>query len=112
MHMVHIDGSYGEDGGFFVQFIDLEEAFTEGETQEQAAFNAQEILTGILAVRLERGEDVPLPSLADRTRHPVVRVIKRIGKLEYWAVFEVRTGRRMLALQSMWIRGRPPALRP
>jgi hypothetical protein len=43
---------------------------------------------------------------------PVVRVIKRVGDLEYWAVFEVRARRRMLALQSMWIRGRPPALRP
>lgn len=43
---------------------------------------------------------------------PVVRVIKRIGELEYWAVFELRTGRQMLALQSMWIRGRPPTLRP
>lgn len=44
-------------------------------------------------------------------RH-VVRVIKRMGQLEYWAVFEVRSGRQMLALQSMWIRGRPPTLRP
>lgn len=43
---------------------------------------------------------------------PVVRIIKRVGDLEYWAVFEVRAKRRMLALQSMWIRGRPPALRP
>jgi len=42
----------------------------------------------------------------------VVRVIKRIGELEYWAVFELRSGRQMLALQSMWIRGRPPTLRP
>ena len=44
-------------------------------------------------------------------RH-VVRVIKRMGQLEYWAVFEVRSGRQMLALQSMWNRGRPPTLRP
>ncbi|MGE4367456.1 hypothetical protein [Thermomonas sp.] len=43
---------------------------------------------------------------------PVVRVAKRIGGLEYWAVFEVRGKRRMLALQTMWIRGRPPIIRP
>lgn len=41
-----------------------------------------------------------------------VRVIKRIGWAEYVAVFELRTGRRTLALQSMWKRGRPPSLRP
>jgi len=51
-----------EDGGFFVQFIDIEEAFTEGETEEEAAFNASEVLSGVLAVRLERGEDIPQPS--------------------------------------------------
>lgn len=43
---------------------------------------------------------------------PVVRVIRRIDGMEYWAVFEVRGKRRMLALQSMWKRGRPPILRP
>ncbi len=43
---------------------------------------------------------------------PVVRVVKKIGGLEYWAVFEVRPKRRMLALQTLWIRGRPPTLRP
>jgi hypothetical protein len=43
---------------------------------------------------------------------PVVRVVKRIGDLEYWAVFEVRARRRMLALQTLWIRGRPPVRRP
>lgn len=43
---------------------------------------------------------------------PVVRVVKRIGEMEYWAVFEVRGRRRMLALQTMWIRGRPPIIRP
>lgn len=43
---------------------------------------------------------------------PVVRAIKTIGGREYWTVFEVRPKRRMLALQSYWIRGRPPSLRP
>jgi hypothetical protein len=42
----------------------------------------------------------------------VVRLVKRIGDLEYWTAFEVRNRRRMLALQTMWIRGRPPVRRP
>ncbi|MBN2691079.1 MAG: hypothetical protein JXR43_04370, partial [Burkholderiaceae bacterium] len=57
------------------------------------------------ADRLEYG------GLSDVGR-PVVRAIRQIGDLEYWAVFEVRERRRMLALQSMWIRGRPSVLRP
>jgi len=52
------------EGGYLVQFVDLEEAFTEGETLEQAAFHAAEVLTGVLAVRLEQGEDIPPPSPA------------------------------------------------
>lgn len=43
---------------------------------------------------------------------PVVRAVKAIGGREYWAVFELRPQRRMLALQSFWIRGRPPSRRP
>ncbi|WP_334155133.1 type II toxin-antitoxin system HicB family antitoxin [Tepidimonas sp.] len=52
------------EGGYLVQFVDLEEAFTEGDTEEQAAFNAAEVLTGVLAVRLEQGEGIPPPSPA------------------------------------------------
>lgn len=43
---------------------------------------------------------------------PIVRVIKRIGDVTYVLAVEVRSGRKMLALQSMWKVGRPPSLRP
>jgi hypothetical protein len=36
--------------------------------------------------------------------HRIVRYVKRIGDELYTAAFEIRTGRKMLALQSMWIR--------
>lgn len=45
--------------------MDIEEVFTEGDDGAQASFNAAEVLTGVLAVRLERGEDIPIPSPAD-----------------------------------------------
>ena len=51
-----------EPSGFFVQFIDFEEAFTEGETLEEALFNASEVLTGIIDWRMDNKTDVPLPS--------------------------------------------------
>ncbi len=53
-----------QDGeSFFVQFVDIEEAFTEGDSQESDAFNAAEVLTSILAYRLEHGQDIPQPSI-------------------------------------------------
>src|SRR5947209_8942790 len=54
-----------ESGGFVVQFLDIEEAFTEGATPEECAFNAAEVLTGILEQRLADGAEIPLPG-----KHP------------------------------------------
>lgn len=51
-----------DGGGFFVQFVDLEEAITEGATLDDAAFNAAEVLTGVLSYRLEKGHAIPAPS--------------------------------------------------
>ena len=51
-----------EPTGFLVQFVDIEEAFTAGETLEEAVFNASEVLTGILSYRLDNKIEIPLPS--------------------------------------------------
>ena len=50
------------DGSFLVTFVDLPDTFTEGETKEEALFNAVELLSGMLAWRLEEAKDVPAPS--------------------------------------------------
>ncbi len=50
------------DGTFFVQFVDLPDAFTEGRTLADALLNASEVLSGMLAHRLEEGQAVPAPS--------------------------------------------------
>ena len=52
-----------QDGGFFVQFVDLPDTFTEGETMEEALFNASEVLSAMMAWRLDEGQDIPAPSL-------------------------------------------------
>lgn len=51
------------DGRFLVQFVDLPDTFTEGETKEEALFNASEVLSAMLAWRLDEAKDVPAPSL-------------------------------------------------
>ena len=50
------------DGNFLVTFVDLPDTFTEGQTKEEALFNAVEVLSGMLAWRLEEAKDVPAPS--------------------------------------------------
>jgi antitoxin HicB len=51
-----------EDGKFFVQFLDFEDIFAEGTTQEEALFNGAEALSGMLAWKLDSGQEIPAPS--------------------------------------------------
>ena len=51
-----------KDGTFFVQFVDLPDTFSEGQTKEEALFNAAEVLSAMLAWRLAESKDVPAPS--------------------------------------------------
>lgn len=62
-----IELSYGAkiepDGdGYLVTFRDIENAFTYGETLDAAIFNAQEVLDLMLLDRLEKDEEIPVPS--------------------------------------------------
>ena len=57
------------DGSFFVQFIDLPDTFTEGRSQEEALFNAGEVLSAMLAWRLDTAHDVPMPSKRIKGAH-------------------------------------------
>ena len=50
------------DGTFLVRFVDLPDTFTEGRTKEEALFNAGEVLSAMLAWRLDEAKDVPAPS--------------------------------------------------
>jgi antitoxin HicB len=54
-----------EDGKFFVSFPDFAETLTEGETLEEALFNASEALTLTLEGRAEEGISIPLPQQTD-----------------------------------------------
>lgn len=47
---------------YTVHFPDLPEAITEGETLEEAIFNASEVLTLTLEGRIEEGMEIPIPS--------------------------------------------------
>ncbi|MBF0097972.1 MAG: type II toxin-antitoxin system HicB family antitoxin [Magnetococcales bacterium] len=51
-----------EPAGFFIRFLDVEEAFTEGSTREEALQNAAEVLTALLGWRMDQGLEIPQPS--------------------------------------------------
>lgn len=50
------------DKRYFVEFYDLAEAITEGETLEEAVFNASEVLTLTLEGRIDEKQEIPAPS--------------------------------------------------
>jgi antitoxin HicB len=51
-----------EPAGFLVTFPDLPDTFTEGETLDEALFNAAEVLTAMLGWKLDNDQAVPEPS--------------------------------------------------
>ena len=51
-----------EDGGYTVTFPDFPEAITEGDDREESLFNASEVLTLVLAQRMDDGVEIPEPS--------------------------------------------------
>ena len=51
----------GEVSGFFVYFPDLKEAFSEGATETEALYNAEEVLNLTLDGRMEEGLEIPDP---------------------------------------------------
>jgi antitoxin HicB len=60
-----------KDGTSLVQFVDMPDTFTEGLTKEEALFNAAEVLSAMLAWRLDQSKEVPAPSQKVRGAHYV-----------------------------------------
>jgi antitoxin HicB len=60
-----------KDGAFLVRFVDLPDTFTEGQTQEEALFNAAEVLSAMLAWCLDEAKDVPAPSPKVKGAHDI-----------------------------------------
>lgn len=59
-----------QDDGYLVAFPDFPEATTDGETLEEALFNASEVLTLTLEGRVDEGLPIPDSSKA-KTRHKI-----------------------------------------
>jgi antitoxin HicB len=53
-----------ENGALLVRFVDLDDTFTEGDTPDEALFNAAEVPSALLGGRLDHALPVPDPSPA------------------------------------------------
>lgn len=64
MNTIHYAAALAKqaEGGFTVTFPDIPEAITEGDTIEEARFNAAEALSLALSVRIELGDVIPTPT--------------------------------------------------
>ena len=96
------------DGSYFVQFIDLTDTFTEGQTEEEALFNAAEALSAMLAWRLDEAKDIPAPTLKIKGAHYVAPDAKTQAAM----LLRLARGERSLAdlaraLETSW----PAAMR-
>ena len=60
-----------DKGGYVVTFRDLENIFTEGDTYEEALFNAQEVLDLLLLDMTQEDRDIPDPSLCGKDEIPI-----------------------------------------
>lgn len=91
------------DGSFLVRFVDLADTFTEGQTREEALFNASEVLSAMLAWRLDEAKDVPAPSLKVKGAH----YIAPDAKTQAAMLLRLARGERTLSdlartLQTSW----------
>lgn len=66
-----------EGGNFLVAFEDLEEAFTEGVTLEEALFNASEVLSLCLEHRLVEKQEIP--DASNKTGEDIYMVVPDTG---------------------------------
>ena len=92
-----------EDGTFFIQFVDLPDTFTEGKTKEEALFNAIEVLSGMLAWRLDNAKDVHPPGQKVKGAH----YIAPDAKTQAAMLLRLARGERTLselarALETSW----------
>lgn len=87
---------------YTVLFPDLPEAITEGETLEEALFNAAEVLTLTLEARADEGMEVPRPSVQKNGRYIAPSAKTQAALLLRWAKGEHTTAEIARALNTSW----------
>ena len=87
---------------YTVHFPDLPEAITEGETLEEAEFNASEVLTLTLEGRVDEGMEVPRPSRHKQAKLIAPSARAQAALLLRWAKGDHTTAEIARALNTSW----------
>lgn len=87
---------------YTVHFPDLPEAITEGETLEEAAFNASEVLTLTLEGRVDEGMEIPRPSLHKQAKLIAPSARAQAALLLRWAKGDHTIAEIARALNTSW----------
>ncbi len=83
-----------KSGMYFVQFPDLEEAITDGETIDEALFNAREVLSLTIESRLDEAIKIPAPS---NMKEKNIHLIAPVARVQAALLIHQARGQRSLA---------------
>ncbi len=90
------------DKRYTVRFLDFPEAMTEGESLEEAFFNAAEVLTLTLEGRIDEGIEIPKPSHRQHAKLIAPSARAQAALLMRWAKGEHTTAEIARALNTSW----------
>ena len=92
-----------EPSGFFVHFVDIPEAITQGETIDECLFNGSEALSLVLEEYLDSGRKVPLPTANRQNAHYIAPDAKiQSALLVRWARGDRSLAEIARALETSW----------
>lgn len=87
---------------YTIHFPDFPEAITEGETLEEAFFNASEVLTVTLEGRIDEGVEIPKPSRCKGAKLIAPSARAQAALLMRWAKGEHSIAEIARALNTSW----------
>ena len=93
-----------EDDGFVVEFPDLEDVFTQGDTWEEAFENAEDVLNLMLWNREEKKIPIPKPASLETIEVPENATIALIkaDTIEYRKLHDTKSVRKNVSIPS-WL---------
>ena len=93
-----------EDDGFVVEFPDLEDVFTQGDTWEEAFENAEDVLNLMLWNREEKKIPIPKPASLENIEVPENATIALIkaDTIEYRKLHDTKSVRKNVSIPS-WL---------
>lgn len=89
-------------GGYLVIFPDLPDTFTEGDTLEEALFNGAEVLSGMLAAKLNDNDEIPRPRRVKGARYIAPDAKTQAALLMRWARGDRPMSDVARALETSW----------